>query len=72
MNAPPKEKAASWRLGGLEKPSLGRVGNSYDSNDPRAVQGISSRRHADQRAPCWDTPPEAEALNLLERLWRRP
>ena len=71
MNAPPKEKAERKNLGGLEKPSLGRVGNSDDSADPRSVQGIRTKRHADQRAPYWEDPPESDALTLLERLWGR-
>jgi hypothetical protein len=42
------------------------------TSDKRELQGIASGRHADQHAPRWEDPVEAEALNLLERLWRRP
>ena len=74
MNAPPKEKAARENLilDDLEKPSLGRVGNSDDSEDPRAVQGIRTKRDADQRPPAWDEPRGLDALRLLGTSWPEP
>jgi hypothetical protein len=44
--------------------------NSADGNaDPRELQGIVCGRHADQRPPRWDDPPESPAMRLLETSW---
>jgi hypothetical protein len=53
MNAPPKEKAARENLGGLEKPSLGRVGNPHDSAPTPLPQEPPEHRNDRRRFLIW-------------------
>jgi hypothetical protein len=47
----------------------GSTDTANSRTDSRELQGMATKRHADQRAPRWDDPPESDAVRLLDRLW---
>lgn len=52
---------------GRESGSPERRVGANPSGDPREFQGIANGRHAGQRPPRWGRPPQAGALDELDR-----
>ncbi len=65
-------KAPAKRNAGLAPGGFGEAtsDNANCSVGRPPNQGISSQRRGGQRAPVWPKPPGADALDLVERLFR--
>jgi hypothetical protein len=68
----PKRDCAAALAGAAARGITTAANTLKPTPDPRELQGIATKRHADQRPPRWDVPRGWSTLEMLSQRWPEP